>query len=274
MKPACLAVAGEKTAGFNPPYGGNPCTADASSSLPCRDARCSSDRPTASARSRWRPCSASAAPRKACADTLDPIAPRAPHFPAKAKGVIFLFMDGGPSHMDTFDPKPRLDREHGQPIKMKVQPTQFNNVGNVLKSPWKFRNYGESGIPVSDLFPNVGACVDDLAIIRSMVSDSSEHTAANYFMHTGSILQGRPSHGSWATYGLGSLCQGSAGFRRPEQRPDPPRRGRLLQQRVPARVVSGLDLQGGRRADREPQPDRDERRRQAPEARAAAVARP
>ncbi len=146
------------------------------------------------------------------AGVVDPLATKAPHFPAKAKSVIFLFMDGGPSQMDTFDPKPRLDREHGRPIQMKVQPTQFNNVGGVLRSPWKFRPYGESGIPVSDLFPKVGECVDDLAIIRSMVSNSSEHTAANYFMHTGSLLQGRPSHGAWATYGLGSFCKNLPGF--------------------------------------------------------------
>jgi hypothetical protein len=142
----------------------------------------------------------------------DPSSPRPPHYTAKVRSVIFLFMDGGPSQLDTFDPKPRLDREHGQPIKAKVQPTQFNNVGMVLKSPWKFRNYGQSGIPVSDLFRNVAACVDDLAIVRSMVSNFSEHTTANYFMHTGSGLQGRPSHGSWVTYGLGSECQNLPGF--------------------------------------------------------------
>jgi len=137
---------------------------------------------------------------------------KTPHFPAKAKSVIFLYMDGGPSHMDTFDPKPRLDRENGRPIKMKVQPTQFNNVGNVLKSPWSFKNYGQSGIPVSSLFPNVARCVDDMAIVRSMVSNFSEHTNANYFIHTGSGLQGRPSHGAWVTYGLGSECQELPGF--------------------------------------------------------------
>src|SRR5829696_2156560 len=112
----------------------------------------------------------------------NPLGPLPPHFPAKARSVIFLFMDGGPSQVDTFDPKPRLDREHGKPIGVKTHPTQFNNVGNVLKSPWKFRRYGESGIPVSDLFPHVARCVDDLAIIRSMVSNFSEHTNANFFM--------------------------------------------------------------------------------------------
>src|SRR5262245_37093320 len=101
----------------------------------------------------------------------DPLAPRPPHFQARAKNVIFLFMDGGPSQVDTFDPKPRLAREHGQPIKMKIPPTQFNNVGTVLKSPWKFKKYGQSGIPVSDLFPNIATCVDDLAVVRSMVSN-------------------------------------------------------------------------------------------------------
>ena len=134
------------------------------------------------------------------------------HHPAKAKSVLFLFMDGGPSQMDTFDPKPRLDKEHGQPIKAKVEPTQFNNVGTVMKCPWKFRQYGKSGTPVSDLFPNVARHVDDLAVIRSMVSNFSEHTNANYFLHSGHGQQGRPSMGAWATYGLGSECRDLPGF--------------------------------------------------------------
>jgi hypothetical protein len=142
----------------------------------------------------------------------NPLAPQATHFPAKAKNVIFLFMDGGVSQVDSFDPKPRLDREHGQPIKAKVQPTQFDNVGLVLKSPWKFNQYGESGIPVSDLFPHIATCADDLAIVRSMVANFSEHTSANYFMHSGSGQQGRPSMGAWTTYGLGSECQNLPGF--------------------------------------------------------------
>src|SRR5438445_5922905 len=104
----------------------------------------------------------------------DPLAPKSPHFKAKAKNVIFLFMDGGPSQMDTFDPKPRLAKEHGQPIKVKVEPTQFNNVGTVLQSPWKFKPYGKSGIPVSDLFPHVAQHVDDLCVIRSILSDFSD----------------------------------------------------------------------------------------------------
>jgi hypothetical protein len=130
----------------------------------------------------------------------------------RAKSVIFLFMDGGPSQVDTFDPKPRLDLEHGQPIKARVQPTQFDNVGKVLKSPWEFKQYGQSGIPVSALFPNVATCVDDLAIVRSMVAEHSEHTNANFFIHSGFGMQGRPSMGAWATYGLGSACRDLPGF--------------------------------------------------------------
>lgn len=144
--------------------------------------------------------------------SLDPLAPHPSHFTPRARSVIFLYMDGGPSQVDTFDPKPRLAREHGQPIKAKVQPTQFDNVGTVLKSPWEFRNYGRSGIPVSSLFPHVAQCVDDMAIIRSMVAEHSEHTNANYFLHSGFGMQGRPSVGAWATYGLGSECRDLPGF--------------------------------------------------------------
>jgi hypothetical protein len=151
-------------------------------------------------------------PTDARRGAIDPLAPKPGHFPAKAKSVIFLFMDGGPSQVDTFDPKPRLIKEHGQPIKMKVPATQFDAVGNVLKSPWEFRQYGQSGIPVSELFKETAACVDDMAIIRSMTSEFSEHTNANYFIHTGSGLQGRPSMGAWTTYGLGSQCRDLPGF--------------------------------------------------------------
>jgi hypothetical protein len=146
------------------------------------------------------------------ARTSNPLMPRPPHAEPRVKNVIFLFMDGGPSQVDTFDPKPRLDREHGQPIKMKVEPTQFNNVGNVLKSPWKFHPRGQSGIPISDLFPHVSECADDLCVIHSMVSNFSEHTNANYFIHSGHGQQGWPSMGAWVTYGLGSECQNLPGF--------------------------------------------------------------
>src|SRR5437764_15413324 len=142
----------------------------------------------------------------------DPLAPRQSHFEAKAKSVIFLFMDGGPSQVDTFDPKPALDKYHGKPMPIKVLPTQFNNNGNVLRSPWKFKQYGQSGLPISDLFPHVAGCVDDLAVVRSLVSNFSEHTNANYFIHSGHGQQGRPSMGAWVTYGLGSEGRNLPGF--------------------------------------------------------------
>ena len=143
---------------------------------------------------------------------LDPLAPRPPHFKARTRSVIFLYMDGGPSQVDTFDPKPRLAKENGQPMKIPAQPSQFGQGGGVMQSPWEFHNYGKSGIPVSDLFPNVAQCVDDLAIIRSMVSDHPEHTNANFFLHSGNGMLGRPSMGAWATYGLGSECRDLPGF--------------------------------------------------------------
>jgi len=140
---------------------------------------------------------------------------RPTHFPARAKHIIFLYMDGGPSQVDTFDPKPMLEKHHGKsPYEVlgKVEPTQFANIGKLLKSPWAFKNYGECGLPVSDLFPHVGTCADDLAVVRSMVSPFSEHTFANYFLHSGSGLQGRPSHGAWVSYGLGSECDDLPAF--------------------------------------------------------------
>ena len=141
-----------------------------------------------------------------------PFAPRPPHFAAKAKSVIFLYMDGGPSQVDTFDPKPRLAAESGRPFAMKIEPTQFNNNGATLGSPWKFVQHGQSGTPVSELFPHVAKHVDDLAVIRSMTSQFPEHTAANYFLHSGIGVQGRPSMGAWFGYGLGSECRDLPGF--------------------------------------------------------------
>jgi len=129
------------------------------------------------------------------------------HFPARAKSVIFLYMDGGPSQVDTFDPKPlltRYDRQDPHSL-FKVEPTQFNNVGKVLASPWKFEPRGQSGLPISSLFPNVARHADDLCVVRSMVVKFPEHTSGNYFLHTGSGIQGRPSWGAWFGYGLGSF---------------------------------------------------------------------
>jgi Protein of unknown function (DUF1501) len=141
-----------------------------------------------------------------------PFAVRKTHFPPKVKNVIFLYMDGGVSQVDSFDPKPRLTRDDGNPFPVKIEPTQFNNNGNILGSPWKFKKYGQSGLEISDLFPQVGRHADEMAVIRSMTSNFSEHTNANYFLHTGNGQQGRPSMGAWVCYGLGSACRNLPGF--------------------------------------------------------------
>ncbi|MCA8986220.1 MAG: DUF1501 domain-containing protein, partial [Planctomycetaceae bacterium] len=137
-----------------------------------------------------------------------------PHHLARARNVIFLYMDGGPSQIDTFDPKSILREYNGRSPGdlFKVEPTQFNNIGKVLGSLWDFKQYGESGIPVSDLFPQIATCVDDLAVVRSLTSEFPEHAFANYFLHTGLGLQGRPSMGAWINYGLGSECENLPGF--------------------------------------------------------------
>ena len=136
-----------------------------------------------------------------------------PHFPAKAKRVIFLFMHGGPSHLDTFDPKPRLIQDHGKPLPFK-RPLTFaeGSTGNLLKSPWEFRQHGQSGIPISSLFPHLSKHADDLCIIRSMVGDSVAHGGATLQLHTGSNTFTRPSMGSWVIYGLGSENQNLPGY--------------------------------------------------------------
>ena len=128
------------------------------------------------------------------------------HFRPKAKRVVWLFMDGGVSHVDSFDPKPRLNAEHGQPFKMKIEATQFEQNGTTLGSPFAFRHEGEAGIPVSSLFPHIASCIDDLCVIRSMQSPFSEHAQSCYLQHTGHPQQGRPSVGSWISYGLGTEC--------------------------------------------------------------------
>lgn len=151
--------------------------------------------------------------RGATSSGANPMEVKPPHFPAKAKSVIFLFMDGGPGQMDTFDPKPRLRAEHAQTIQLPELPTTvFNITDKVFGSPFEFNQHGESGKWVSTLFPNVAECVDDMCFIHSMVANHSEHTAGNYFVHTGSGFQGRPSMGAWVTYGLGSECEDLPGF--------------------------------------------------------------
>ena len=135
---------------------------------------------------------------------LDPLAPKPSHFFARAKRVIFLFMTGGPSQVDTFDPKPLLDRDDGKPLPFAKPRVQFNSTSNLLKSPWKFQQYGESGLPVSELFPHVAGCVDDLCMIHSMHGTNPAHGGAMMKLHTGSDNFIRPSIGSWVSYGLGT----------------------------------------------------------------------
>ena len=142
----------------------------------------------------------------------NPLAVRPPHYPARAKRVIFLFMSGGPSHVDTFDPKPRLQRENGRPLPFPMPRLERTRTGNLLASPFRFRKHGQCGTEVSELFPNVAACVDDLCVIRSLVADNINHNGACLQMNTGEQTFSRPSMGSWLVYGLGSENQSLPGF--------------------------------------------------------------
>ena len=135
-----------------------------------------------------------------------------PHFTPKAKSVIFCYMSGGVSHLDTFDPKPTLQKFGGQPMPVKVERTQFNNNGNVFPSPFKFKRYGQSGIPVSSIFPRTAEMIDEIAVIRSMTSKVNEHAQGNYAIHTGFPFMGHPTAGAWVNYGLGNLNQNLPGF--------------------------------------------------------------
>uniref|UniRef100_A0A7C4LQH7 DUF1501 domain-containing protein n=1 Tax=Schlesneria paludicola TaxID=360056 RepID=A0A7C4LQH7_9PLAN len=138
------------------------------------------------------------------AAAADPLAARPPHFPPRARRVIFLFMKGGPSHVDTFDPKPLLTRDDGKPYPFDKPRVQFAPTGNLLKSPWTFQQYGESGLWVSELFPHLAQCVDDLCLLHSVHGTNPAHGGAVLKLHTGSDNFVRPSMGSWVSYGLGT----------------------------------------------------------------------
>jgi hypothetical protein len=153
-----------------------------------------------------------AAEARADAPPANPLALKAPPYPAKAKRVIFLFMSGGPSHVDTFDPKPALDRHNGKPLPFEMPKLVRTKTGNLLRSPFKFKKHGQAGIEVSELFPNVASCVDDLCLIRSMVADNINHNGACLQMNTGEQAFSRPSMGSWLLYGLGTENQNLPGF--------------------------------------------------------------
>ena len=134
-----------------------------------------------------------------------------PHFAPRAKHVIFLFLNGGVSQVDTFDPKPELTRRDGQPMPgPKIQTDRAS--GNLMRSPFSFRKYGQSGIEVSEIFRKVGEQIDDFCVIRSMYSDNGNHGPSLFMMNCGHQLTGRPSMGSWITYGLGTENKNLPGF--------------------------------------------------------------
>jgi hypothetical protein len=145
------------------------------------------------------------------ADAVNPLAPKKPHFPGKVKRVIFIFANGGPSHVDTFDPKPLLTKHHGQPLPYSNLPTE-RKTGACFRSPFEFKKYGKSGIEVSEIFHNVAQHIDDIAVIRSMHAEVPNHEPSLLLMNCGDGRLIRPSMGSWITYGLGTENQNLPGF--------------------------------------------------------------
>ena len=150
--------------------------------------------------------------RAAAAAGGNPLAVKEPHFPARAKRVIYLFMHGGPSQVDTFDYKPLLKRDHGKPLPFARPKVVSGQTFNLLRSPWEFKQYGQSGMWVSSLFPQIAQRVDDICFIKSMWGSNSRHGGALLEIHTGSDTFVRPSWGSWVTYGLGSENQNMPGY--------------------------------------------------------------
>lgn len=146
----------------------------------------------------------------------NPLAPRRPHFPGKAKSVIFMFMEGGPSQMDLFDPKPGLQKWHGKPLPESmlkdVQLAFIKKTANVLASPRTFQKYGQSGTEFSDFIPHTASCADDICLVRSMYTDAFNHHPGQLLLMTGSVQFGRPTLGAWTVYGLGSESQNLPGF--------------------------------------------------------------
>jgi hypothetical protein len=135
----------------------------------------------------------------------NPLAPKPPHFPAKAKHVVFLFMNGAPSQVDTFDPKPALAKHNGEPYKGDLAVgSNMRPIGHLMASPFEFRKHGQSGLEISSLFPHTAKFADDLCVLRSMYTDTAAHASGCLQMNTGSILIGKPSLGAWLSYGLGT----------------------------------------------------------------------
>ncbi len=142
---------------------------------------------------------------------VSPLSPREPHFPAKAKHVIYLFLNGGPSQVDTFDPKPLLTKNHGQLAPSGNLKTE-RKTGTLLKSPFEFRHCGKSGVEISEIFPKLGECIDDICVVRSMYTERPNHEPSLFMLNCGHVLPGHPSMGSWLTYGLGTLNQNLPGY--------------------------------------------------------------
>ncbi len=143
----------------------------------------------------------------------NPLVARSPHFAPRAKRVIFLFMHGGVSHVDTFDPKPKLAEMDGKPLPIAKPPFEFGPTGNLLASPWKFKRHGQCGTEISELFPHIGACADDLCVIRSMNGGNEvSHGPAGLRLNTGDGVFTRPSLGAWSLYGLGTENRDLPGF--------------------------------------------------------------
>ena len=134
------------------------------------------------------------------------------HHRPRAKSVIFLFMSGGFSHVDSFDPKPMLKQRHGQPMPVAIERTQFDNNGNIMASPWEMAKYGQSGLEMTNMFPKIAERADDLAIIRSLNAKFSEHATGNFFLHTGFPFLGYPSAGAWVNYGCGTMNPNLPGY--------------------------------------------------------------
>src|SRR5437870_6925297 len=155
---------------------------------------------------------AAEAPAAVADRAAHPYAVRPPHHTPRANRCIFLYMPGGPSHVDLFDPKPRLQTDNGKPLPFEKPKLERTKTGNLLASPWKFKKHGQSGIEVSELLPRVASCIDDLCVIRSMVADNINHSGAALQMCTGEQAFSRPSMGSWLTYGLGTENQNLPGF--------------------------------------------------------------
>ncbi|HVY70148.1 MAG TPA: DUF1501 domain-containing protein, partial [Verrucomicrobiae bacterium] len=150
-------------------------------------------------------------PEARATEFVSPLAPRPAPFPAKARRVIHFFLNGGPSHVDTFDPKPALTKYDGKPLPMDYIRTE-RKTGAAFGSPFKFQKHGRSGIEVSDLFPKVAESIDDIAVIRSMQAELPNHEPSLMLMNCGDAVQSRPSVGSWITYGLGTMNQNLPGF--------------------------------------------------------------